>query len=131
MILVDSSVWIAYFNGHATPETDLLDRLIGAERLLVGDLTLTEVLQEFRSESDFSHARRLLGALEFRPLVGREIAITAAENYRTLRAKGVTVRKTIDALIATFCIERSHLLLHSDRDFDAFETHLGLGVIRP
>ncbi len=130
MILVDTSVWIDYFNGSATAETDLLDRLLGSERLLTGDLILTEVLQGFRSESDYSQALRLLGTLEFRPMVGREIAILAAKNYRTLRARGVTVRKTIDVLIATFCIRRSHVLLHSDRDFDGFERHLGLGVLR-
>jgi len=131
VILVDSSVWIDYFNGRATPEADLLDRLLGAERLLIGDLIFAEVLQGFRSESDFSRVLRLLGTLEFSPMVGREIAILAAQNYRRLRARGVTVRKTIDALIATFCIARSHVLLHSDRDFDAFERHLGLGVLRP
>jgi predicted nucleic acid-binding protein len=130
VILVDTSVWIDYFNGRATPETDLLERMLGSERLLFGDLILAEVLQGFRSESDFRQALRLLGALEFCPIGGREIAILAAKHYRTLRARGVTVRKTIDVLIATFCIKRSHLLLHSDRDFDGFERHLGLGVLR-
>jgi predicted nucleic acid-binding protein len=130
VIVIDSSVWIDYFNGRATAETDLLDRLLGAERLLIGDLILAEVLQGFRSDRDFSQALFLLGMLEFRPMAGLEIAILAAQNYRTLRAAGVTVRKTIDALIATFCIRGSHALLHSDRDFDGFERHLGLGVIR-
>jgi predicted nucleic acid-binding protein len=130
VIVVDTSVWIDYFNGRTTAETDLLDRLLGAERLLIGDLILAEVLQGFRSERDFSQALFLLGTLEFRPMVGREIAILAAQNYRTLRAEGVTVRKTIDALIATFCIRGSHVLLHSDRDFDGFERHLGLVVLK-
>lgn len=130
MTLVDTSVWIDYFNGSVTPETALLDRLLGVERLLIGDLILAEVLQGFRSDADFNRARRLLAALEFRPMAGREVAIAAARNYRTLRVMGVTVRKTIDALIATFCIGYGHTLLHSDRDFDGFERHLGLRVLR-
>jgi predicted nucleic acid-binding protein len=130
VILVDSSVWIDYFNGRGTPETDLLDRLLTTERLLIGDLILAEVLQGFPSDSDFHRARRLIEALEFRPMVGREVALAAARNYRALRVRGVTVRKTMDALIATFCIKRGHVLLHSDRDFDGFERYLGLRVLR-
>ena len=130
MILVDSSVWIDYFRGAATAECDLLDRLLGSERLLTGDLILVEVLQGFRSEVAFRRALDLLGTLEFLPLAGREIAIAAARNYRTLRSKGMTVRKTIDGLIATFCIANHHTLLHSDRDYDCFERHLGLRVMR-
>lgn len=130
MTLVDTSVWVNYFNGQATPEAELLERLLGTERLLIGDLILVEVLQGFRSDLDFHRARRHFEALEFRPMAGREIAIAAAQNYRTLRAKGVTVRKTIDALIATFCIRHGHMLLHSDRDFDGFERHLGLRVLK-
>jgi len=129
--LVDSSVWIDYFNARATPETDLLDRLLSTERLLIGDLILTEVLQGFRSDADLSRAQGLLAALEFRPLAGREIAIAAAQNFRSLRAIGVTVRNTIDTLIATFCIAEGHELLHNDRDFDPFERHLALRVARP
>jgi predicted nucleic acid-binding protein len=128
MILVDSSVWIDYFRGRATTASDLLDQLLGTERLLTGDLILAEVLQGFRSEIDFRRALSLLGQLEFSPLAGREIAIAAARNYRILRNKGVTVRKTIDGLIATFCITHGHTLLHSDRDYDGFERHLGLRV---
>ncbi|HLW72045.1 MAG TPA: PIN domain nuclease [Candidatus Binataceae bacterium] len=131
MKLVDSSVWIDYFNARATPETDLLDRLLSTERLLIGDLILTEVLQGFRSDADLSRAQGLLAALEFRPLAGREIAIAAAQNFRSLRAIGVTVRNTIDTLIATFCIAEGHELLHNDRDFDPFERHLALRVARP
>jgi hypothetical protein len=130
VIVVDSSVWIDYFSGRAMPETDLLDGLLGTERLLIGDLILAEVLQGFRSDSDFHQARSHLEALEFRPMAGREIAIAAAQNYRTLRVKGLTVRKTIDAMIATFCIGEGHLLLHGDRDFDGFERHLGLRVVK-
>ena len=131
MTLVDTSVWVEYFNRRLTPETNLLDRLLGTERLLIGDLILAEVLQGFRSDFDFHRVRRQLEALAFSPMVGLEIAIAAAENYRMLRARGITVRKTIDVLIATFCIARSHELLHSDRDFDRFEQHLGLRVLKP
>ncbi len=130
MTVVDTSVWIDYFNGRATPWTDLLDRLLGAERLLMGDLILVEVLQGFRSDLDFYRARRHLESLEFRAMVGREVAIAAARNHRALRSLGVTVRKTIDTIIATFCITGDHELLHCDRDFDPFERHLGLRVMK-
>jgi predicted nucleic acid-binding protein len=128
--IVDSSVWIDYFNGRATVWTDVLDRLLGTEHLLMGDLILVEVLQGFRSDLDFQRARRHLETLEFRPMAGRELTIAAARNYRALRARGVTVRKTIDTVIATFCIVEGHELLHCDRDFDPFERHLGLRVVR-
>jgi predicted nucleic acid-binding protein len=130
MTVVDTSVWVDYFNGRATAWTDLLDRLLGTEYLLMGDLILVEVLQGFRSELDFQRVRRHLETLELRPMVGRKIAIAAARNHRTLRARGLTVRKTIDTLIATFCIAENHELLHCDRDFDAFERHLGLRVVK-
>ena len=126
MILVDSSVWIDFFNGRANRETDLLDDLLETDLLLTGDIIFTEVLQGFRAESDFRRAKRALGQLEFRPMLGRAIALKSATNYRVLRAKGITVRKTIDMLIATFCIENRHELLHSDRDFDPIQQHLGL-----
>jgi len=118
VIVVDSSVWIDYFNGRFSAETALLDRLLATERLLIGDLILAEVLQGFRSDLDFDRARRHLEKLEIRPMVGREFAIAAARNYRRLRARGVTVRTTIDMLIATFCLAEGHELLHCDRDFD-------------
>jgi predicted nucleic acid-binding protein len=126
VILVDSSVWIDYFRGAATPQTDRLDQLLSSELLLIGDLILTEVLQGFASERDFNQARSLLAALPVVPLVGGEVALRAARNYRQLRAQGVTVRKTIDTLIATSCIEHGYALLYSDRDFDPFVEHLGL-----
>jgi predicted nucleic acid-binding protein len=91
---------------------------------------MAEVLQGFPEEDDFRRAEEIFAVLEFQPMVGREIAVAAARNYRTLRARGITVRKTTDVLIATFCIAREHELLHSDRDFDAFERHLGLRVLR-
>ena len=126
MILVDSSVWIDYFRGTQTPQTERLDGLLSSEPIAVGDLILTEVLQGFGSERDFNEARRLLTSLLVVELGGREIAIQAARNFRILRAQGVTIRKTIDTVIATRCIESGFTLLHSDRDFDPFVQHLGL-----
>lgn len=129
MILVDSSVWIDYFRGSVTRQTEKLDRLLGSEPLAIGDLILTEVLQGFVEERDFSRARRMLGALTLVELGGESVAIQAARNFRTLRSLGVTVRKTIDTVIATRCIEGGYDLLHSDRDFDPFAEHLGLRVV--
>ena len=129
MIVVDSSVWIDYFNGTETPGTALLDDILGTQLVIVGDLILAEVLQGFRDERDFRRARTALDSLIFEPMVGRDIALASARNFRTLRARGVTVRKTADMLIATFCIENGHHLLHSDRDFDAIEAHLGLRTL--
>ena len=129
MILVDSSVWIDYFRGKITAQTEKLDRLLGHEPLAIGDLILTEVLQGFDSERDFNDARRMLTSLMVVELGGREIAIQAAKNFRALRRFGVTVRKTIDSVIATRCIEGGYDLLHNDRDFDPFAEHLGLRVV--
>ena len=126
MIVVDSSVWIDFFRGVTTPQTERLDVLLGSELLAVGDLILAEVLQGFGSEKDFNKARKLLTALDVIPLGGEEIALQAARNYRALRAHGVTIRKTIDTIIATRCIEDDFALLYSDRDFDPFVEHLGL-----
>lgn len=129
MILVDSSVWIDYFRGAVTPQTETLDRLLNTKPLLMGDLMLTEVLQGFRSERDFESARRLLTTMETVELGGRRIALRAAENFRFLRSQGITVRKTIDTIIATKCIESGYALLHSDRDFEPFTQYLGLEVV--
>lgn len=130
MIVVDTSVWVAYFNGNTTPESELLDRLLGEQPLVIGDLILTEILQGFRLDAAFRRAQRLLGALEFREMVGRRVAVASARNYRTLRARGVTVRKTIDVIIGTFCILNGHRLLHCDRDFDPMERYLGLRIVK-
>lgn len=130
MILVDSRVWIDYFNGRVTPETDALDRLLGSELVLIGDLILAEVLQGFRDEKGYRKALSLLDCLELRVLGGRQIALAAAENYRILRRRGITPRKTIDMIIGAYCIMHGLPLLHSDRDFDALETELGLAVVR-
>ena len=129
MIVVDSSVWIDYFNGVENRETALLDDFLGAEPIVIGDLILAEVLQGFRSEQDVRKARAALDTLVLEPMVGRDIALKSAGNYRALRAKGVTVRKTIDMLIGTFCMENGHRLLHRDRDFHPIEKHLGLETV--
>jgi predicted nucleic acid-binding protein len=129
MILVDSSVWVDYFRGTASPQTDRLDSLLGREPLLIGDLILAEVLQGFTTERDFNRAHRLLGSLDEIVIGGHEVAVQAARNFRTLRLLGVTIRKTIDTLIATRCIEAGIALLHCDRDFDPFVEHLGLEAL--
>lgn len=126
MILVDSSVWVDYLRGSPTPQANLLDSLLGVEPLAVGDLILAEVLQGCPTEKTFNEVRRLLLSLTVMPLGGREVALEAARNHRRLRALGFTVRKTIDTVIATRCIMDKLELLHSDRDFDPFERHLGL-----
>jgi predicted nucleic acid-binding protein len=126
VIFVDSSVWIDYFRGVATKETELLDELLGVEPIVIGDLVLAEVLQGFKSDRDFNQAKKLLTSLVMVEMLGQEIAIQAARNFRSLRDRGITVRKTIDTIIATYCIENDLALLHSDRDFDAFVEHLNL-----
>ena len=131
MILVDSSVWIDYFRGRATAQADKLDQLLGSEPLAIGDLILTEVLQGFDADRDFRQAEKLLTSLKFVVLGGEDVAIQAAKNFRLLRSKGVTVRKTIDTIIATRCIAGGYNLLYSDRDFDPFVTYLGLRGVLP
>jgi predicted nucleic acid-binding protein len=123
---VDSSVWIDYFRGIATKETELLDELLGVEPIVIGDVVLAEVLQGFKSDRDFKQAKKLLTSLVTVDVVGHEIAIQAARNFRSLRERGITVRKTIDTIIATYCIENDLAILHSDRDFDAFVEHMNL-----
>jgi predicted nucleic acid-binding protein len=126
VILVDSSVWIDYFRGVPTRESDRLDALLGSDQLAIGDLMLAEVLQGFASDRDFERALGLLRSLALIEIAGEAIAVQAARNYRVLRSRGVTVRKTIDTLIATRCIADGHALLYSDRDFDPFVRHLSL-----
>jgi predicted nucleic acid-binding protein len=130
-LLVDSSVWIDYFNGTKTLQTDHLDNILGNELIVVGDLILAEVLQGFRLQRDFDLARAALLKFPIVEMLGRDVAIKSAENYRKLRARGITIRKTIDCLIATCCLENNFALLHSDRDFEPFEKHLGLQVRHP
>ena len=129
MILVDSSVWIDYLRGTPTPQADKLDALLGSVPLAVGDLILTEVLQGCGTDKEFNEVRRLLLSLTVVSLGGQDVAIEAARNYRRLRSLGVTVRKTVDTVIATRCIVDKLELLHSDRDFDVFEQHLGLRCV--
>jgi predicted nucleic acid-binding protein len=128
LILVDSSVWIDYFRGTMTAQTGILDGLLGQQPLAIGDLILTEVLQGFDNGRDFADARKMLTSLTVVELGGERIAIQAAKNFRALRRLGVTVRKTIDTVIATRCIESGYDLLHDDRDFDPFVRYLGLSV---
>jgi len=129
MMLVDSSVWIDYFNGRKTNKTDWLDSAIGNKHIIVGDLILAEILQGFQSDNDFRIARNLLLDFPFMEMVGRGLAIKSALNYRLLRKNGVTVRKTIDVMIGTFCIHYQFSLLHDDRDFEPMEKYLKLKTI--
>jgi len=130
MILVDSSVWIGLFRGDNTPQTQLVLTILqsGDEELAIADFILLEVLQGFRSEKQAQSALRSLAGLPCFNLGGKPLTVLAASNYRRLRQKGISIRSTIDCLIATFCVEESIPLLHNDRDFDAFERHLGLRV---
>jgi len=131
MLVVDSSVWVDYFNGVENLQTDFLHGILENTPILIGDLILTEVLQGFRHDPDFEKVRRALGKLTQQSMVNPALAVQSARNYRFLRKKGITVRKTIDSLIATYCIENEHELLHNDSDFDGYEIHLGLQVIHP
>jgi predicted nucleic acid-binding protein len=124
--VVDTSTWVDYFNGQVSPETNALDDLLGRQEIIVGDLILTEVLQGFRQERHFRQALRLLRAFPVVPMLGPDIAVHSAKNYRALRRRGVTVRKTIDIMIGTYCLAQSYPLLYSDRDFDPMVRHLGL-----
>ena len=131
MILVDSSVWIDYFNGLKTWQTNLLDNLLSDVPIIVGDLILAEILQGFRSDDDYESAKSYLSDLPSRQMGGYQVAVQSAQNYRILRKKGVTVRKTIDVIIGTFCIMEGFPLLHDDRDFDPMVSHLSLKILSP
>jgi hypothetical protein len=131
MLVVDSTVWIDYFNGLANPQTDYMNNILDKTPILIGDLILAEVLQGFRQDSDFEKARRTMGRFLQVNMVSSSLALQSARNFRLLRHKGITVRKTIDSLIATYCIENDHELLHNDNDFDGYEKHLGLRVVHP
>ena len=131
MILVDSSVWIDYFNGRSTWQTDTLDDLLSDVPVIMGDLILAEILEGFRSDKDFESAKSYISDLPFRQMGGYQIAVQSAQNYRTLRKRGVTVRKTIDVIIGTFCILERLSLLHDDRDFDPMATHFSLQMLSP
>jgi predicted nucleic acid-binding protein len=131
MILVDSSVWIDYFNGRKTWQTDLLENLFSNVPIIIGDLILTEILQGFRSDNDYKTAKSFLSGLPFRQMGGYQVAVQSAQNYRTLRKKGVTVRKTIDVIIGTYCILEDLPLLHDDRDFEPMVSNLALKILSP
>ncbi len=131
MILVDSSVWIDYFNGQATWQTNKLDSLLSDVSIIMGDLILTEILQGFRFNKDYESAKSYLSILPFHEIGGYQVAINSAQNYRALRKKGITVRKTIDVIIGTFCILNDLSLLHDDRDFTPMADHLSLKVLTP
>lgn len=128
MVLVDTSVWIDYFLGKNNKQTRILDSLFNTERICIGDLIITEILQGFRTKKEITSANQIISSLEYYDLVGRDIAFKASENYRHLRKKGITIRKTIDVIIGTFCIENQIKLLHNDRDFDPFNKYLGLEI---
>ena len=129
MVLVDSSVWINYFNGSSTWQTEILDQMLLQIPLFTGDLILTEVLQGFRKDKEYKNAREVMDILACKQMGGYEIAIKSAENYRKLRKKGITVRKTIDVIIGTFCINNNIPLLHDDKDFEPMVKYLGLQSI--
>ena len=131
MLVVDSTVWVDYFNGVKNQQTDYLYQIADKTPILIGDLILAEVLQGFREDTDFESARRIFSKFLQVEMVNRDLAVQSARIYRLLRRKGITVRKMIDTLIATYCIENEHDLLHNDSDFDGYEKHLGLSVIHP
>lgn len=128
MVIVDTTVWVDYFRGVRTPQTMWLNSELEHQRLGITDLILCEVLQGIRDDQQFSVVRRELLKLEVFTMGGIELALAAAQNYRKLRARGYTVRRTIDCLIATFCLLHDHVLLHNDRDFEPFERVFGLRV---
>ncbi len=126
MIVVDTSVWINYFNGKSTWQTEFLDKLLKEVPIIIGDLILTEVLQGFRSDKNYEIAKNNLSILPFKQMVGYKVALQSAQNYRILRKKRISVRKTIDVLIGTFCIMENYTLLHDDKDFEPMKKYLSL-----
>ena len=130
MIIADTSAWIDYVNGVDAPHTNLLDYELDKQRIITGDIIITEFLQGFRSDKDYKKAKELMDSLEYRDFLGKEVAMLAAQNFRKLRKKGITRRKTIDIIIATFCIKNGYELIHNDHGFDAIENFLGLKVKR-
>lgn len=129
MIIVNSCVWIDYFNGRDTSQTDKLDELLEIELIGIGDIILTEVLSGFRADKDYRTAKEVFTSLTIFDMLGTKIAIESADNFRTLRKQGITIRKTNDVIIATFCLENNHSLLFSDKDFIPFVKYLGLDTV--
>jgi predicted nucleic acid-binding protein len=130
MILVDTNVWIDYFNGKQTWQTDALDNILSEEWVLIGDIILAEILQGFDKDSDYKKAKEALDTFECINIGGKKLAVKSAGNFRFLRSKGVTIRKTVDMLIGTWCLESDIELLHNDKDFDRIALHLPLKVLR-
>lgn len=130
MVVVDTSVWIEYVNGVASPYTDALDKELACKRVVTGDIIITEFLQGFPDDGEFEIACEIMDSLLYYDMNGKEIALQAAKNLRLLRKRGVTIRKTIDVTIGTFCIEYGFSLLHNDRDFDPLATYFGLDVYK-
>ena len=128
MILVDTSVWIDYFNGLENNQTESLDQLLSERTVLVGDIILTEILQGFDRYKEFRLAKEALDPLDCIHLGGKSLAIKAASNFRFLRSKGITIRKTVDMLIGSWCIKHDVELLHNDKDFDRIATQLPLQI---
>ena len=126
MILVDTSVWIDYFNGLESKETNMLDTALVDGVVAIGDVILLEILQGFRSDKDYNRAKKTLATLDQYEMLGHSMVAKCANNYRALRKKGITIRKTADIIIATFCIDNKFPLLFSDRDFIPLVKHLKL-----
>ena len=131
MIIVDTSVWIDYFNGSSTDETSILDAALGKQEVAIGDLIALEILRGFRIDRDYNTAKKYLAKLHQYNMLSPQLALKAADHYRKLRKKGITIRKTTDIIIATFCIEENLPLLYADRDFTPFSEHLKLRSIFP
>ena len=129
MMMVDTSVWIDYFNGKNSEKTNILDVALSEGDVVIGDLILLEILQGFRNDKDYNEARKNLIHLDIYELFGKEMIEKCSDNYRSLRKKGITIRKTADVIIATFCIENNMPLLFSDRDFLPFVEHLNLATV--
>ncbi|KAB2843793.1 MAG: PIN domain nuclease, partial [Melioribacteraceae bacterium] len=128
MILVDSSVFIDYFNGVKNLQTEILDTLLGNEMIVVGDYILAEVLQGFKKDKDYKIAKEVMLSFPCFNICNEDIAIKSAENFRKLRKKGITIRKTVDLIIGTFCIENDIELLHNDKDFEPMKKYFDLKV---
>lgn len=131
MTIVDTTVWIDYLAGTTNPHTDWLHREIKRQRVGLTDLILCEILQGIQGDSDFDRVRRELSKFEMFATGGEDLAVASAKNYRALRSRGCAIRKTIDCLIATFCLTEGHSLIHRDRDFEPFERYLGLRIVHP
>ena len=131
MIVVDTSVWIAKLRQDDTPATRFLEALRNEDELVIGDIVVLEVLQGIDSERNAARLENWFLDYGITPMLNEQVALAAARNFRALRRKGITVRKTPDLVIGTFCLLEGHQLLHQDRDFDHFETYLGLKTFRP